>query len=255
MDSNKLDSPPPGKSRSSRTCARCSHCGSRTHNSSQTCARSGPTTSAPSMSSSAVSPARTCRPWAHGPGSLGPEQASSGRYAGSSRKYGPSGRSLKTSLACSLAMVGKTLASSSGPLPTAGMWDSGGCLMLSISESPSVGAGFSWSLVLDDNPPLGCFLTPRQWTQYLARLARSKSHGQRMDGLPIAFWPKALPASSLSVRRLSSVTKEDGVRWLSGPESLKLQGFEPGWMRPITEKLGRPETRSVFPWPAGSPST
>jgi hypothetical protein len=139
--------------------------------------------------------------------------------------------------------------------PNAGMWDAGGCLILGISESPKAAAAFSWSPVLDANPPLGCFLTPRQWTQYLARLARSKSHGQRMNGLPIVFWPKSRPASCLSVRKLLSVTKEDGVRWPGGPESLKLQGFAPDWMRETTQKLGQPETQSAYPWPDGSPST
>lgn len=254
MDSNKRDTPRPGRSKSSRTCARCSRCGSLTPGSSPTCARSAPTTSAPSTCSSADSRARTCPAWAHAPASPATAPACSGRSAASSRKYGPSGWSLKTSLACSLAMVGKTLASSSRPLPTGGMWDAGGCLMLSISESPTVAAGFSWSLVLDDTPPLGCFLMPRQWTQYLARLARSKSHGQRMDGLPIVSWPRMQPVSSVSVARISSVTEADGVRWLSGPECLKLQGFPSDWMRPITARFGRPETRSVFPWPAGSPS-
>lgn len=254
MDSSKQDLPRHGKSRSSRTCARCSRCGSLTHSSSQTCARSAPTTSPPSISSSAASRARTCRAWAHAPGLPADERASSGRSAASSRKFGPSGWFLKTSWGCSLAMVGRTLQRSSKPLPSAGMWDAGGCLMLSISESPSVGAEFSWSLVLDDTPPLGCFLMPHQWTQYLARLARSKSHGTRMDGLPIVYWPRARPVSSLSVRRLSSVTREDGVRWLSGPESLRLQGFPPDWMRPITSRLGRLETRSAYRLPDGLPS-
>ena len=254
MDSSKQDSPQHGKSRLNRTCARCSRCGSRTHNSSQTCEKSARTTSAPSMSSLEVSPARMCRPWAHVPGLPVSEQVSSGKSAASSRKFGPSGWCLKTSWGCSLAMVGKTLQRSSGPLPTAGMWDAGGCLMLSISESPRGAGVFSWSQVLDDSPPLGCFLMPHQWKQYLARLARSKSHGRRMNGLPIVYWPRARPASCLSVRRLLSVTKEDGVRWLSGPESLKLQGFPPDWMRPITSKLGRPETQSVYPLPGGSDS-
>lgn len=254
MDSNKQDSPQHGKSKLSRTCAKCSRCGSRTHGSSPTCAKSEPTTSAPSTCSSAASPARTCRAWAHAPASREIGPGCSGRSAASSKKYGPSGWSLKTSWGCSLAMVGKTLQRSSGPLPTAGMWDAGGCLMLSISESPTVAGVFSWSQVLEDSPPLGCFLTPRQWTQYLARLARSKSHGTRMDGLPVVCWQKTHQARSLSVVRISSVTEADGVRWLSGPECLKLQGFSWDWMRPISSRFGRPETRSVFQWPGGSPS-
>lgn len=129
------------------------------------------------MSSLEASLARTCRAWAHAPGLPENVPGSSGKSAASSRKFGPSGWCLKTSWGCSLAMVGKTLQKSSKPLPSAGMWDAGGCLMLSISESPSDAGVFSWSQVLDDSPPLGCFLMPRHWTQYLARLARSKSHG------------------------------------------------------------------------------
>ena len=245
----------PGKLSSTQTAARCLRGTSQAPTGTTTCAPQAHTTLPASMSSQPDSPAKTSAAWAQERALPERAQASSGKSAASPKKYGPSGWCLKTSWACSTATLGKTLARSSKPSPSAGMWDVGGCLILNISESPKAAVGFSWSQVLDANPPLGCWLTPRQWTQYLARLRRHKPQDRQMDGLPIVCLPKAHQASSPSVARLLSVTEEDGVRWLSGPECLMLQGFPSDWMRATTAKLGRPETQYAYPWQDGLPST
>jgi hypothetical protein len=118
--------------------------------------------------------------------------------------------------------------------------------MLRVSEFPRGAVAFSWSAVLDANPPLSCYLMPSQWTMYLERLQRAKKAGKRLDGLPALYWPSRRPASSLLVVRLLSLTLDEGIRWLSGPESLALQGFAPDWMRPTTRRLGLLETPSPY---------
>lgn len=94
-------------------------------------------------------------------------------------------------------------------------------------------------------PPSSCWLTPRQWKQYLQRLARSRGHGPRMHGLPILYWQTKLAHKSLWAVQLSSLTRTDGIRWLSGSERLKMMGFASDWMRPTLQRLSLPETPSL----------
>lgn len=221
-----------------------------TPDNSKTCATAAPTTSTPSISSQEDFPARPSA-WP-APDSAtaksGACEASAadcfGRPYASSKRYNPAGWCLRMSLTCSLSTIARTLRQSSGPLRTAGMWDAGGCLMLSISECPSSVAGYSWSQVVDACPPSSCWLTPRQWTQYLQRLARSSGHAPRMHGLPILCWQTRPDHRSLWAVPLSSLSRTHGVRWLSGSERLKLMGFASDWMRPTLRKLSLPETPS-----------
>jgi hypothetical protein len=178
--------------------------------------------------------------------------ASSGKSYVSSTKYNPAGWCLRMSLTCSLSTIAKTLRQSSGPLRTAGMWDAGGCLMLSISESPRSVVAYSWSRVVDACPPSSCWLTPRQWTQYLQRLARSSGHAKRMPGLPILCWQTRPDHRSLCAVPLSSLNRTHGIRWLSGSERLKMMGFASDWMRPTLQKLSLPETPSYRKSRSGS---
>ena len=232
----------------------------RTPPNTQTCAIAAPTISAQSTSSPPVSPVRTSALPAHAKATRPPACAANaaacfGKSYESSRKLNLAGWSLKTSLTCSLSTIAKTLKQSSGPLRTAGMWDIGECLMLNISESPSNVAEYSWSPVIDACPPSSCWLTPRQWTQYLQRLARSNGHARRMHGLPILYWPTTPAPKSLWAVQLSSLTRTDGIRWLSGSERLKMMGFASDWMRPTLQKLSLPETPSLRKSHNGSPKS
>ena len=163
-----------------------------------------------------------------------------------SGKYNPAGWSLRTSRRCSIRTIRQTLNKSSAPLPTAGMWDSGECLMLNISASPKNAKGFSWSAVLEKCPPLSCYLTPLQWSQYLARLHRSSSHGGKpMTGLGILYSRKTSTHASLLAMSFSLLRKTDSIRWLTGRECLKRQGFPSEWMRPTLRRLSLPGTLSA----------
>ncbi len=224
-------------------------------------ANAASTTWPESMSSQEAFPARTSVSPVPGTatrisaGSAANEAAFSGKSYESSRKFNPGGWCLRMSLTCSLSTIAKTLRSSSGPLRTAGMWDAGECLMLSISESPSSVAGFSWSQVIDECPPWSCWVTPRQWTQYLQRLARSPGHAQRMPGLPILSWRIKPDHRSLWAAPLSSLTRTHGIRWLSGSERLRMMGFASGWMRPTLQRLSLQETPSLRKSRSGSPTS
>lgn len=238
----------PGKLNSTRSTGLCLPIDFPMHTNLKTCANAEPTTSPPLTSSPAASPARTSASPDAGKatGPLADCEANAAAFSGksyeSSKKLNLAGWSLRTSLTCSLSTIAKTLRQSSGPLRTAGMWDFGECLMLSISESPSNVAAYSWSQVIDECPPSSCWLTPRQWTQYLQRLARSNGHGPRMPGLPILYWQTKPAPKSLWAVPLSSLTRTDGIRWLSGSERLKMMGFASDWMRPTLRRLSLPET-------------
>lgn len=219
-----------------------------THSGSKTCVSAVRTTYHQSMSSLAVSLAKTsARPeptdiTATSVGCAANAVAFSGKSYASSKKYNLAGWSLRMSLTCSLSTIAKTLRQSSGPLRTAGMWDFGECLMLSISESPSNVVAYSWSPVIDKCPPWSCWLTPRQWTQYLQRLARSGGHARRMHGLPILSWQTTPQGEFLWAAPLSSLNRTNGIRWLSGSERLKMMGFASDWMRPTLQRLSLAET-------------
>jgi len=171
----------------------------------------------------------------------------------SSENYNPLGWSLRTCRHCSLQTLAKTLRASSERLPSAVMWDSQECWMLNISECPKNAVAFSWSRVLDAIPALTSWLMPRQWNQYLARLARHGSQNRRMLGLAILFrrrqkaaiqdTAQPAPAQILALS-FSLLRKTDGVRWLSGSERLAYMDFPADWMRPTLKRLTVRETLS-----------
>jgi len=169
-----------------------------------------------------------------------------------SAKFNPLGWCLKMSRPCSIPTIARTLRRSSGPLPTAGIWDSGECLMLAISESPRLAVAFSWWRVLDAIPPWTSWLTPHQWKDYLLRVLRARSMRHRAGGLAILLRRGTRRAGSVSAARFSSLRRTDGVRWLSGSESLKYMGFPGDWMRAIWPRRSRRGMRSFPRSPAGS---
>lgn len=239
---------PPGKLNSTPSTGLSLPIDFRTPSSSKTYASAALTTFALSTCSPADFPAKTsASPEPTATTRAGADYAAdaaafSGKSYASSKKYNLAGWSLRTSLTCSLSTIAKTLRQSSGPLRTAGMWDFGECLMLNISESPSSVVAYSWSPVIDRCPPWSCWLTPRQWTQYLQRLARSSGHAPRMHGLPILCWQTTPQGESLWAAPLSSLSRTDGIRWLSGSERLKMMGFASDWMRPTLQRLSLAET-------------
>ncbi|WP_123432517.1 DNA cytosine methyltransferase [Pseudomonas brassicacearum] len=100
-------------------------------------------------------------------------------------------------------------------------------------------------------PQGSSWLTPRQWTQYLQRLNRSSGHAPRMPGPPILNWQTRPAPRSLWAVPLSSLTRTDGIRWLSGSERLKMMGFASNWMRPTLQRLSVPETPLLRRWLSG----
>ncbi len=201
------------------------------------------------MSSPQDFPARTSLSWGTAPKKDRralpvPEVVYSGKPYVSSEKYAHGGWSLKTSRNCSLATVAATLRRSSGGLPTAGTWDASGCWMLRVSAFPRDVKGFTWSGGLDVSPPSHCWMMPGQWKAYLARLARSRSHGTRMHRQAIAYLPQTPAPGSPWVVSYSSLTRTDGVRWMTGKECLQAAGFPEDWMTPALLK----HTQLVTPW-------
>ena len=260
-DSKTQATAPPGKWNSTPPTGLSLPIDFLTQPSSKTSATAAPTTSAPSTSSPAAFPAKTSALPAPDPATKTPaacaanEAACSGKSYESSKRHNLAGWCLRMSLTCSLSTIAKTLKQSSGPLRTAGMWDFGECLMLNISESPSNVVEYSWSQVIDKCPPWSCWLTPRQWKQYLQRLARSNGHAPRMHGLPILYWQTKQAHKSLWAVPLSSLNRTDGIRWLSGSERLKMMGFASDWMRPTLQRLSLPETPSLRKSRNGSPKS
>lgn len=256
-DSKTRDTAVPGKSNSTPSTGLCLPIDFPTPSNSKTCATAAPTTSAQSTSLPQDSPARTSASPAPEKATEIPEDCAAnaadcfGKSYESSKKFNLAGWCLRTSLTCSLSTIATTLKQSSGPLRTAGMWDSGECLMLNISESLSNVVEYSWSPVIDACPPSSSWLTPRQWTQYLQRLNRSTGHAQRMHGLPILYWPAKPDPRSLWAVPLSSLTRTDGVRWLSGSERLRMMGFASDWMRPTLQRLSVPEMPLLRRWRSG----
>ncbi|CWM81865.1 Uncharacterised protein [Neisseria meningitidis] len=165
----------------------------------------------------------------------------------SSTPSNPAGLCLKTLRVCSIATMAKTFKQSSSPLPNAGMWDTGACLMQHISESPRRAAAFSWLQVWERTPQSGLWLTPGQLESFLNRL-------KRMGKAPTIRCLEAYPMPrSTGTVRISSLSETDGVRWLSGRERLKIMGFDSEWMRPTIRRLRLPETPSVRRSRAGLP--
>ncbi|CWO24566.1 Uncharacterised protein [Neisseria meningitidis] len=165
-----------------------------------------------------------------------------------STSLNPAGLSLKTLRVCSIATMAKTFKQSSSPLPNAGMWDTGACLMQHISESPRHAVEFSWSLDWESTPPMSLWLTPAQLESYLARLTRAGCKSRMvlcLEGFPME--PLTAQAQIFSLR------PTDGVRWLSGKERLTMMGFSSEWMRPTLRRLKLRETPSVRRSHAGLP--
>lgn len=258
-DSKKQATAPPGKWNSTPPTGLSLPTDFRMPPNTKTCATAAPTICNPSTSSPQAFPAKTSATPAAAPATNTPEACKAsaaacfGKSYASSKKHHLAGWSLRTSLTCSLSTIAETFKQSSGPLRTAGMWDAGECLMLNISESPSNVAEYSWSPVITECPPSSCWLTPRQWTQYLQRLNRNPGHGPRMHGLPILYWQTKPAPRSLWAVPLSSLTRTDGIRWLSGSERLTMMGFASDWMRPTLQKLSLPETPSSRKSRNGSP--
>jgi len=164
----------------------------------------------------------------------------------SSAIFGPNGWQLKMCRPCSVQTIAKTFRRSSGNLPSAGMWDSGACLTLNISECPKDASASSWSRVLDATPQWTSWLTPSQWRTYLARLDRNASARRRMLGLAILLRlqrkvpildTEKLPHGTIWAVNFSLLRKTDGIRCLSGSERLSYMGFDPGWMRSTLKRL------------------
>lgn len=256
-DLKTRDTAPPGKSSSTLSTGLCLPIDFPMHANSKTYANAAHITCLPLMSLPQDSPAKTSALPDAGRATEPPEACKEraaayfGKSYESSKKHNLAGWSLRTSLTCSLSTIAKTLKQSSGPLRTAGMWDFGECLMLNISECPSSVVEYSWSQVIDECPPSSSWLTPRQWTQYLQRLNRSAGHGPRMPGLPILYWQTKPDHRSLWAVPLSSLTRTDGIRWLTGSERLKMMGFASDWMRPTLQRLSVPETPLLRRWRSG----
>lgn len=183
------------------------------------------------------------------------EAVSSGKSFVSSASFAPNGWSLRTSRGCSLSTMAATSKECSLPCPTAGMWGIGECLMLRISESPRTAVAFSWSRVLDVTPRWSCWLMPLQWSQFLARAARSTSQGRRLHSLALPLRLRTRRAGSVWGVRFSWLKRTDGVRWFSGSECLRYMGFPADWMTSTFLRLTRPATPSSRPLLDGLPKS
>ena len=155
------------------------------------------------------------------------------------------GLSLKTCRTFCIPTKAETLQRSSFTFASAGMMRRGECSTLRVSECRKVAADCSWLDILEPGPATSLFLIPRQWSQYLARLRRHASHGPRASNYPILFWHQTRTAALVSAVKFSSVTEADGIRWLSGSESLKLQGFPSEWMITPLRAAFPPGTQSL----------
>lgn len=251
------DSAPHGKLKSTTPPGLCLLTDFHLRKDIETSVKSDQKRSAEWMSSPPDSPARTSATAAQlekpeGSASRAHAPAYSTRSAVSSQKFGPGGLCLRTSRHSRFPKKGRISPPSSGNFGNAGMWDAGGCLMLNISEAPREGVAFSWSRVIESAPRLGCYLMPRQWRQYLARLLRSQSHAMRTHGLAIIYSPQTRQPGSPWAVRLSWLSRTDSVRWLSGKECLTSMGFAPDWMIQTLRKLKLPEMPSVRKSPSGS---
>lgn len=211
-------------------------------------------------SSPQVFPARTLVSRGHqgkegDKGSLESEADSSARSCDSLTHFAPAGWCLRTWKRYSRSTMAKTLPSSSRRFESAGMWDAGECWTLSISARPRDVVAYSWSQVIENSPPLTCWLMPHQWEQYLARCLRAKSHGPRTARLAIVYKPITLHADSPWGVKFSSLTRTDGVRWLSVNERMRYMGFPPEWMTSTLEQHTQPVTPWFRKWRNGSPAS
>ncbi len=173
----------------------------------------------------------------------------------SSELWARSSSCSRTYQTCSIPMVAETFKRLSSHSPNAVTWDQRECSIHRLSECPKTVVGFSWSHVLDNNPQLSSWLTLGQWKRYLLRLGRAGSQNTRALGLGILLRLQTsstpvIPGSILAVN-FSLLRKEDGIRWLSGPERLRYMGFPGDWMSPTLKRLMPQETPCPPLWQDG----
>ncbi len=135
-------------------------------------------------------------------------------------------------------------------LPNAGMWDTGACLTLVISESPKTAAAYLSLQALESSPHWSLWLMPDQWAMFLARAKRARKTAS-LRSLPDS------QAGQASICRVptSSLSPEHGIRWLSGSERLRISGFAGDWLRPTLQRLGLLETPSCRKSHGGLPTS
>ena len=235
---SKQVSQPNGRLKSTIPAARYLPTASRTPSSLPTCEPACPIYR-PLMSSSAVSPAKTFPSQANGAGWQASARACSLMRSTSWIALNPAGLCWKTLRGCSIQTLAKTFKQSSSPLPNAGIWAHGECLMLHISESPQNAVAYSWSLDWESCPPPSLWLTPHQLECWRKRAT------QRNKNPMLLCWQASTPQGLTARVRTSSLCETDGVRWLSGRERLQIMGFASDWMRPTLRKLGLRETPSA----------
>ena len=173
----------------------------------------------------------------------------------SSGLWARSSSCLRTYQTCSIQMVAETFKQLSSHSPNAVTWDLRECSIHRLSECPRTVEGFSWSHVLDKIPHSSSWLTLGQWKRYLHRLARAGSQNTRALGLGILLRRPTnsidATAETILAVNFSLLRKEDGIRWLSGPERLRYMGFPGDWMRSTLRKLMRPGMPSPPLWQDG----
>ena len=245
---SRPDLPPPGKLKSNPNAAPSSPTTSPTPANLPTCAPHYPICGG-LMLSAGASPVRTFRRWADARDLAARGQASSSTPCALSAPSNRAGWFWKMSPACSHQTMAATSKRSLRRSPNAGIWDTGECLTLVISESPQNAAEYSWSPVWESIPPSACWLTPDQWSAFQARRRRA-APGRTL----ILRCLQVSPTGQVSTYRaaISSLSPTHGIRWLSGPERLRMMGFAKDWMRPTLQRLGLPVTPSVRRLHAGS---
>ena len=247
--SSRPVSAPRGRSKSTTCAAPSSPTDSHTPPNLPTCAPSCPSSGA-QTSSSADSLVRTFQRWAGAPVWPVRGQDCSSMPSTSSK---PSNRDFwcwKMSPVSSHQTMAETSKRCLQRLPNAGMWDSGACLTLVISESPKTAAAYLSLPVLESSPHWSLWLMPDQWAMFLARAKRARKT-VFLRSLPDS------PARQPSIWRVpaSSLSPEHGIRWLSGSERLRISGFAGDWLRPTLQRLGLPETPSCRKSRGGLPTS
>ena len=245
---SKQVSQPNSKWKSTTPAAPCSPTASRTQSSLPTCEPACPTYRRLTLSS-ADSPAKTFPLQANGAGWQASARACSLMRSTSWIALNPAGLCWKTLRGCSIQTLAKTFKQSSSPLPNAGIWAHGACLMLHISESPQNAAAYSFSLDWESCPQPSLWLTPHQLDCWRKRATHNGKNPT------LLYWPASAHQELTERVRTSSLCETDGVRWLSGRERLQIMGFASDWMRPTLRKLGLRETPSARRLRAGLPKS
>lgn len=241
--------PPRGRSKSTTCAAPSLPTDSRMPPNLPTYAPSCPSYGAPT-SSSADSLVKTFQQWASAQVWQASAPGCSSTPSASSNNSDRDFWCWKMSTACSHQTMAETSKRCLKRLPNAGMWDTGACLTLVISESPKTAAAYSSLQALESSPHWSLWLMPDQWAMFLARAKRARKTAS-IHSLPDSQAGQAsifrVPASSLS--------PEHGIRWLSGSERLRISGFAGDWLRPTLQRLGLPETPSCRKSHGGLPTS